>query len=324
MQIIERYQEEFSNFLKEHLSAQEPATLYNPVYYILGIGGKRIRPILTLLSCDVFGGQHRDALYAALAVEIFHNFSLVHDDIMDNAHLRRGQPTVHTKWNLNTGILSGDAMLIFAYQFFEHYQPEVFRSLAKVFSKTALEVCEGQRYDMDFEKRLDVSVEEYLKMIRLKTAVLVGAALKMGAIIAGASVQQQQQIYDFGVALGVAFQLQDDYLDTFGDDTFGKRIGGDILENKKTMLFLKALEVASPTQREALLRCYSTADVESQEKKITQVTNLFKQTKSDEFLRQEVEHYTRDAFVLLEKLDIDAQKKAILQQFGMDLMNRKI
>ena len=224
MQLITDYQNEFLSFLKEHIQKREPKNLYDPIEYILNVGGKRLRPVLTMLSTDIFDKDYHQALYAALAVEIFHNFSLVHDDIMDEAPLRRGQPTVHTKWNLNTGILSGDAMLILAYQYFERYEPIIFRQLAEIFSKTALEVCEGQQYDVDFEKEEQVSTSQYLKMITYKTAVLVGAALKMGAIIAETSEENKQKIYDFGIALGIAYQLQDDYLDTFGDNTFGKKI----------------------------------------------------------------------------------------------------
>ena len=236
MQLITHYQNEFLAFMNKHLTEREPKNLYDPIHYILRVGGKRLRPTLTMLSADIFGADYHKALYAALAVEIFHNFSLVHDDIMDQAPLRRGQPTVHTKWNLNTGILSGDTMLILAYQYFEQYEPNIFQELAKIFSKTAIEVCEGQQYDVDFEREAQVSTDQYLKMIAYKTAVLVGAALKMGAIIAQTTQENKQKIYDFGLALGIAYQLQDDYLDTFGDDSFGKKIGGDILQNKKTLL----------------------------------------------------------------------------------------
>ncbi|MDO4881223.1 MAG: polyprenyl synthetase family protein [Capnocytophaga sp.] len=323
MQLITDYQNEFLAFLKENISERNPKNLYDPINYILNVGGKRLRPILTMLSADIFGKDYKQALYAALAVEIFHNFSLVHDDIMDEAPLRRGKPTVHTKWNINTGILSGDAMLILAYQYFERYEPVVFQELAKIFSKTALEVCEGQQYDVDFEKETQVTIPEYLKMIAYKTAVLVGAALKMGAIVAKTSEENKQKIYDFGLALGIAYQLQDDYLDTFGDDTFGKKIGGDILKNKKTMLYLKALENGTPSQKEELLVLYSSSTTNEKEK-ITKVTDLFIQTKSNIFLREEVQNYTLKAFEILENLDIPTGKKDILKDFGKNLMNRNI
>ena len=243
MQNIQYYQEAFVTYLKHFKITKEPSTLYNPVNYILDLGGKRLRPVLTLMAAEIFNCDYKKALDAALSIEVFHNFSLIHDDIMDEAPLRRGKETVHLKWDLNTGILSGDAMLIMAYQLFENYEPETFQKLAKLFSKTALEVCEGQQYDIDFEIRDDVKIDDYLKMIELKTAVLLGAALKMGAIVANASENDQNCIYEFGKNLGIAFQLQDDYLDAFGDpNTFGKQVGGDIIENKKTFLYLKAVE----------------------------------------------------------------------------------
>ncbi|MNE23419.1 (2E,6E)-farnesyl diphosphate synthase [compost metagenome] len=246
MHDISQYQDFFINYLQNQNIHKEPANLYEPIEYILGLGGKRIRPVLTLMAAEVFDTDYSIALPAAMAVEVFHNFSLVHDDIMDDAPLRRGQITVHEKWDLNTGILSGDAMLILAYQYFEQYDAIVFRNLAKLFSKTALEVCEGQQWDVDFEDRKDVTIPQYLKMIEYKTAVLVAAAMKMGAIVAKTSEKEADLIYDFGLNLGLAFQLQDDYLDAFGDpETFGKQVGGDIIENKKTYLYLKALEFSS-------------------------------------------------------------------------------
>src|SRR5690606_37585636 len=225
MHTVPQYQSFISDYLTTKDLGKEPQSLYEPVAYILSLGGKRLRPVLTLMTAEIFGTSYQKALNAALAVEIFHNFSLIHDDIMDDAPLRRGKQTVHEKWNINTGILSGDAMLIMAYQLFECYEPEIFRELAKLFSKTALEVCEGQQYDIDFENRDDVTIAEYLKMIEYKTAVLVGAAMQMGAIVAGVSTDDQKHIYEFGKNLGIAFQLQDDYLDAFGDpETFGKQV----------------------------------------------------------------------------------------------------
>ena len=250
MQGISYYQNIVTTHFKSLAFKSEPKNLYEPIRYILSLGGKRLRPVLTLMSAEVFDVDCKKALAAATAVEVFHNFSLIHDDIMDDAPLRRGNETVHQKWNINTGILSGDAMLILAYQYFEEYEPSIFRELAKLFSKTALEVCEGQQYDVDFETRDDVTISEYLKMIEYKTAVLVGAAMKMGAIVAGTSEENANSIYDFGLNLGIAFQLQDDYLDAFGNpETFGKQVGGDIIENKKTYLYLKA--VAFSNEKEA-------------------------------------------------------------------------
>src|SRR6187402_1620075 len=258
MHAIHQYQEFFITYLENQKINKEPKNLYEPIDYILSLGGKRMRPVLTLMTSEIFGTDYKEALPAAMAVEVFHNFSLVHDDIMDDAPLRRGHETVHEKWNINTGILSGDAMLILAYQYFEKYEPIIFRDLAKLFSKTALEVCEGQQWDVDFETRKDVTIPEYLKMIQYKTAVLVAAAMKMGAIIAKTSEQEANLIYDFGLHLGLAFQLQDDYLDAFGDpETFGKQVGGDIIENKKTYLYLKAMEFAKAVEKAQLLHLFS-------------------------------------------------------------------
>ena len=236
---ILHYQQEFLNYLQSKKWIKDPKNLYEPIDYIFHLGGKRMRPILTLMAAGIFSSNYKKALPAALAVEVFHNFTLVHDDIMDDAPLRRGKATVHEKWDISTGILSGDAMLILAYQYFENYEPIIFHKLAKLFSKTALEVCDGQQLDVDFETRKDVTIDEYINMIRLKTSVLVAAALKMGAIVAETNELDATLIYDFGLNLGLAFQLQDDYLDTFGDAaTFGKQIGGDSIENKKTYLYL--------------------------------------------------------------------------------------
>ena len=281
-----------------------------------------MRPVLTLIAADLFGGDYRKALPAAAAVEVFHNFSLVHDDIMDNASLRRGKATVHQKWNSNIAILSGDAMLICAYRLLESYPPDTFAALAKLFSKTALEVCEGQQWDMDFETQTQVSIPQYLQMIRYKTAVLVGAALQMGAIIAGTSIENQRLIYDFGVTIGLAFQLQDDYLDTFGDEDFGKKIGGDILENKKTILYLKALALADEAQRNTLIAQYATT--EESDEKIAIVTQLFRQTGAAEAVRYEITRTTDEALNLLEQITISDENRAYLKQFALELMNRKV
>lgn len=281
-----------------------------------------MRPILTLMGAEVFDASFKEALPAALAVEMFHNFSLVHDDIMDDAPLRRGNETVHAKWNINTGILSGDAMLILAYRYFEQYEPEIFRDLAKLFSKTALEVCEGQQWDVDFETRDDVTLPEYLKMIEYKTAVLVGAAMKMGAIIARTSEENKNLIYDFGRNLGIAFQLQDDYLDAFGDPTtFGKQVGGDIIENKKTYLYLKALEFAA--ERDQLRHLYSISPSDNTVK-IDAVKHIFNQSGASDQTQKAIRDYTYKAFETLERMDISAEKKAILKTFGQNLMNREV
>lgn len=322
MQSILDYQEQFLKHLDTLNFQKSPRQLYEPIEYIMSLGGKRMRPILTLMATDVFRGDVQKALPAATAVEVFHNFSLIHDDIMDAAPLRRGKATVHEKWNLNTGILSGDAMLILAYQYFEAYEPEVFQPLAKLFSKTALEVCEGQQWDMEFETRDDVTLPEYLKMIEYKTAVLVGAAMKMGAIVAGTSTSNADKIYDFGLHLGIAFQLQDDYLDAFGDpEKFGKQVGGDIIENKKTYLFLKALEKGTEDEQRQLLHLFSIQPQDNTDK-IQSVKELFVQTGAHEATQQAIQEHTHVAFDILESMDIETDKKHLLKNFGLYLMSR--
>lgn len=324
MHSISVYQEHFLAYLEDQKILKEPKNLYEPIDYILRLGGKRMRPVLTLMATEVFNVDFKKALSAATAVEVFHNFSLVHDDIMDDAPLRRGKETVHEKWNLNTGILSGDAMLILAYQYFEKYEPTIFRDLAKLFSKTALEVCEGQQYDVDFETRDDVTIPEYLKMIEYKTAVLVGAAMKMGAIIAETSEENGNLIYDFGLNLGIAFQLQDDYLDCFGNpETFGKQVGGDIIENKKTYLYLKAIEFAKSEEREQLLHLYSIQPSDNSEK-IESVKEFFNQTGASKATQQAIEEYTMKAFETLTKMQIAEDKKMVLRAFGEKLMKREV
>jgi geranylgeranyl diphosphate synthase type II len=324
MHTINEYREEFIAYLDSKKITKEPRNLYEPITYILGLGGKRLRPVLVLMTAEIFKGDFKKALDAALAIEVFHNFSLVHDDIMDDAPVRRGQTTVHEKWDINTGILSGDAMLIMAYQLFENYEPNVFRDLAKLFSKTALEVCEGQQYDVDFETRDDVMLPEYLKMIEFKTAVLVAAALKMGAIVAGASDTAQEQMYNFGLNLGIAFQLQDDYLDVFGDpETFGKQVGGDIIENKKTYLYLKALNSGSEMMTKELEHLYSIQPKES-DAKINAVRSIFEKTAADKATKVAIADYTAKAFDVLEEMEIERENKDLLKQFGENLMNRTV
>lgn len=323
MEHFNRYREEIDDFLKGFKIDKTPRELYDPVDYILHLGGKRLRPMLTLFSAEVFGVKSAEAIYAAVAIEMFHNFSLIHDDIMDEAPLRRGFETVHKKWDINTGILSGDAMLILAYQYFENYEPIVFRELAKLFSKTALEVCEGQQMDMNFEVRTDVTVDEYIHMISYKTAVLVGAAFKMGAIVANADEESKRLIYDFGLQLGIAFQIQDDFLDTFGDsETFGKKIGGDILENKKTYLYLNALQNADLEQKKALEKWF--ASEEKSQEKIDAVKQLYIQTGAYENTKKVIENYTNQSIQILDSLVIEEKYKEELRVFSVELMDRKV
>ncbi len=318
------YNEALKEGLKQAIVIKEPKGLYGPAAYILELGGKRLRPVLTLMTAEFFGGTIKNAMNAALAVELFHNFSLIHDDIMDDAPLRRGKVTVHEKWDINTGILSGDAMLILAYQLFEGYEAQMFQQLAKLFSKTAIEVCEGQQYDVDFETRDDVTIPEYIKMIDFKTAVLIGAAMKMGAIVANASEKCKENIYEFGRNLGIAFQLQDDYLDAFGDpETFGKQVGGDIIENKKTFLYLTALNGSDVSEREKLTALFAQSPNDPTEK-IKVVKELFITTGAAQASINEMEKYTERANQLLENIDLTEDKKEAFRSFGDWLMKRKV
>lgn len=322
MHALEFYQKEFISYLQKQSSLKEPLNLYEPVNYILNLGGKRLRPVLTLIAAELFGADYQKALPAAMAVEVFHNFSLIHDDIMDDAPLRRGKPTVHEKWDVNTGILSGDVMLINSYEYFDGYAPEVLKRLFLVFNKTAVEVCEGQQYDVDFETRNDVTVEEYLKMIEYKTSVLIGAALKMGAIVAGASDNQQELIYDFGRNLGIAFQLQDDYLDAFGNpETFGKQVGGDIIENKKTYLYLKALQLAKPKDRNELEQLFQSQPEDSSEK-VEKAKHIFCSCGSDEATKEAIKVFTEKAFKALAQLEAPEKGKLLLEALSKNLMQR--
>jgi len=322
--VLAIYKTAFLEYLENKVQIKEPKNLYEPIQYILSLGGKKLRPVLALLSTDAFGVDYKKALDVALAIEVFHNFTLIHDDIMDDAPLRRGKGTVHEKWNTNIGILSGDAMLILAYQYLENYEPTIFKKLTQLFSKTGIEVCEGQQLDIDFETRNDVSIDEYLKMITLKTSVLVASALKMGAIIANVPEDEAQKMYDFGLNLGVAFQLQDDYLDAFGNpETFGKQVGGDIIENKKTFLYLKALELSDQTEKQVLKVLFSEK-LTKNHKKIEKVKSIFISSKAAEKTKKEIEKYTQRAFITLESISISEKKKQLLKDFGTELMNRSI
>ena len=324
MEGIENYAESLQNYLNGVVTIKEPKKLYEPIKYIVSLGGKRLRPVLTLMTCDFFDKDFKEALPAALALELFHNFSLIHDDSMDEAPLRRGKETVHHKWDLNTGILSGDALLILAYQLFENYEPQKFSELAKLFSTTALQVCEGQQYDVDFETRNDVTIPEYLKMIEYKTAVLLGAAMKMGAIVAETSEVCKINTYEFGRNLGIAFQLQDDYLDCFGNpDTFGKKVGGDIIINKKTFFYLKTIEKSNESDTEILKQLFSSFPKDPTEK-IEQVKELYLKSGAAKESLQEIVNYTQNANNIIEQLNISDKNKAVLKSFSDQLMNRKV
>ncbi|QQX77815.1 MULTISPECIES: polyprenyl synthetase family protein [Aequorivita] len=324
MEILKKYNDDLQEYLAKAVSHKKPRQLYDPIKYILSLGGKRIRPALTLMVCDFFGTDYKKAMSAALAVELFHNFSLIHDDIMDNAPLRRGKRTVHEKWDVNTAILSGDAMLILAYRFFENYEPQMFQELARLFSETALQVCEGQQHDMDFETRDDVTLVEYIQMIDHKTAVLLGSAMKMGAIVAAAFETDKDKIYQFGRNLGIAFQLQDDYLDVFGNpETFGKQVGGDIISNKKTFLYIMAVGQGTSTQAEELDHLFSINPKDPTDKILT-VREIFLNSGAAEATQKEIEKYSNYAYSLLDDINISDEKKAMLRSFGNDLMKRNV
>ncbi len=319
---IQEIKANFEKYLHRQLDHKHPENLYKPIQYTLENGGKRIRPLLVLLSAQSFGTDILKALPAAAAIEIFHNFTLLHDDIMDAAPLRRGQPTVHKKWNENTAILSGDTMLVMAYKMLEAYDGSAYKQLNMLLNKTAIEVCEGQQMDMDFEKRSIVSIEDYIEMIRLKTAVLLGTALKFGGIIAQAATEHLTALGRFGEQLGLAFQIQDDYLDSFGHaETFGKRIGGDILDRKKTFLYLTTLKQATNADRETLIRLYHHNDVPD-ETLIHAVMALFTRYKADQIAQKAIQTYTSEALTALEATGLSANQKTFWQQFAAGLMSR--
>jgi geranylgeranyl diphosphate synthase, type II len=291
------------------LKARKPEELYTPVEYSLQMGGKRLRPVLLLMSFNLFSDDVQKALPAALAVEIFHNFTLLHDDIMDKAEVRRNNPTVHKKFSENSAILSGDAMAFLSYQYLMECRSENLPEVIHLFTETALEVCEGQQYDMDFEIRMDVTEDEYLEMIRLKTAVLLGCSLKAGALLAEVTGETAQQLYDFGINLGLAFQLQDDWLDTFGNpENFGKKIGGDILANKKTYLLIKALQNAEGHSKKTLHHWLQASDFDENEK-ISTVTEIFAQLKIEKLTEKRIKSYFHTAEEILRRLPVNELKK---------------
>lgn len=300
-----------------------PAHLYDPIRYILSLSGKRIRPLLVLMSADMFGNRNRQqVLPASCAIEYFHNFSLIHDDIMDKAPMRRGKQSIHQKWNDNVAILSGDALLVKSYEELAKCPADKIPALLMVFNKIAAQVCEGQQLDMDFETQNDVSEEKYIEMIKLKTSVLLGGALQLGAILANASEMQQELIYEFGVNLGIAFQLQDDYLDVYGDpETFGKQVGGDILSNKKTILWIRTRQLAKDNNKEefdALTGDQRISNID----KVNRMKNLYALLAVDQFAIEVKLQYMRLAFSKLEAIDLPAASKADLLGLAQSLMNR--
>lgn len=301
-----------------------PAELYEPCAYILTLGGKRIRPALLLMGYELFQDDVASALPAAWAVELFHNFSLMHDDIMDAAPLRRGKPTVHTRWNTTTGILSGDVMLIYAYRFLSQMgDPEVVSNLLQTFNRVATEVCEGQQLDVNFETRADVSIPEYLRMIELKTAVLLGAALEMGALCARANQTDVEHLYHFGRSAGIAFQIQDDLLDTYGDpEKFGKQVGGDILQNKKTLLVLKTMEIADTNDRSELDHWMKTGG-ENPEEKVAAVRAIFDRNNIPSLIEAEKQRFQKTAFEHFDAVNVPEERKVVLRLTLGDLLGRE-
>ena len=320
-QLLEKIEKAIS-LHQETWGSQSPLNLYAPVSYALSAGGKRLRPLLVLLGCQLFDTRVDKAIPAALAVEVFHNFTLLHDDIMDKAEKRRGLATVHVKFSDNAAILSGDAMAFLAYRFLLESQTERIRELSSAFTETALEVCEGQQYDMDFESRQNVTAAEYIEMIRLKTAVLLGFALKAGAIIGGASADIAAKVYQVGIGLGIAFQLQDDLLDTFGNETdFGKNIGGDIVANKKTYLLIEALETADSHEKAELNGWLEKKDFDRREK-IEAVKRIFNSLDIKSKTEKLIYSYTEEALTLLSGLPAEENRKEYLESLCYKLMKR--
>lgn len=301
---------------------RDPEGLYAPIQYVLSIGGKRFRPALMLMAANLWKDKVDGLLPAATGLEIYHNFTLLHDDLMDKADRRRGHLTVHRKWNANTAILSGDAMLILAYRYFIQTKADRMPEMLGAFNTAALEVCEGQQYDVEFETLDDVSEEDYLNMIRLKTSVLVAAAIKIGALYAGGSEEDAQRLYDFGLYTGIAFQLKDDYLDVYGDPrTFGKNIGGDILCNKKTWMLIKALELADETQTLQLRGWLNRIDFLAEEK-IAAVTEIYNAIGVGDLALLKIEEYYRKGLDRLNQVTVSENRKSVLRQFAEDLLNR--
>jgi geranylgeranyl diphosphate synthase type II len=300
-----------------------PIELYEPIHYLMELQGKRLRPLLTLLSAYLFTDRWEHALKPAHAVEVFHNFTLMHDDIMDNAPLRRGLPTVHEKWNDNTAILSGDVMLVQAYELFLDLTGDLLAKVLKRFNRTASEVCEGQQLDMLFETRKEVSIEEYIEMIRLKTSVLLGFSMELGAMLGGASDDQVAVLYEAGVNMGLGFQLSDDLLDVYGDpQKFGKQIGGDILSNKKTYLYLKAIELASPETKEALSVLFSSVPPDGASK-ISQVTEIYDHLSIKSVTETLIRSYFEKALNGIARLEVDSDRKTPIVSFVNSLMVRE-
>lgn len=312
-----------NSFLEHTPYDRKPATLYEPVKYVLSMGGKRIRPVLMLLSYNLFKDDPEDIIMQAVALETYHNYTLLHDDLMDNADLRRGHETVHRKWNANQAILSGDSMLVLAYQRMAQCPEDKLKDVLGLFTETALEIGEGQQYDIDFENRTDVTEDEYIEMIRLKTSVLLACAMKIGAILAGASAADADNLYKFGEQIGLAFQLQDDYLDVYGDTkVFGKAIGGDITSNKKTYMLINAFIHADEAQREELMRWVTAKDFDRKEK-VEAVTALYNKIGVDKLALDKIAFYFDESRKYLDAVSVGEERKQELRQYAGKMMHRQ-
>ncbi|MDR0430204.1 MAG: polyprenyl synthetase family protein [Tannerellaceae bacterium] len=317
--ILQRIEQEVSQLRFDY----PPKSLYTPIEYILSLGGKRIRPALTLIACNIYKDAVDDVIPAALCLEVFHNFTLLHDDLMDQADKRRNKPTVHKVWNANTAILSGDAMLIAAYNVLAHSRPEYMEELLGLFTMTALEICGGQQYDMEFELRAEVSEEEYIEMIRLKTAVLMACGLKMGAIVGGAAKEDAEHLYQYGLNIGLAFQLRDDLLDVYGNpETFGKNIGGDILCNKKTFLLIHALRKASPEQQKELHGWFEKKSYVPEEK-IAAFRHIYDDLGLKEMAESKIQYYYNEALLHFSRLNVPDEKLIVLKEVSDILLHRE-
>lgn len=312
-----------NDYLEQLPYDRRPASLYEPIRYVLSMGGKRIRPVLMLLSYNLFKEDPETILMPACALETYHNYTLLHDDLMDNADLRRGHETVHKKWNANTAILSGDSMLVLAYQRMQQCSSDKMAEVLALFTETALEIGEGQEYDMAFEHRDDVSEEEYIEMIRLKTSVLLACALKIGAILAGASKEDADNLYRFGEQIGLAFQLQDDFLDVYGDTrVFGKAIGGDITSNKKTFMLINALNHANEEQRRQLESWIGATEFDRDEK-VAAVTRLYNEIGIDRMAQDKIAYYFEQSRKYLQAVSVEESRKAELAAYAQRMMNRQ-
>ena len=319
----EELRSRFNEYLANLPYDRQPESLYEPIRYVLSMGGKRIRPVLMLLAYNLFKDDPETILSSACALETYHNYTLLHDDLMDNAPMRRGHETVHMKWNADTAILSGDSMLVLAYQRMAACRPDKLKAVIDCFTETALEIGEGQQYDMDFESRIDVREEEYIEMIRLKTSVLLACALKIGALLADAPEADADNLYRFGEQIGLAFQLQDDYLDVYGDPAvFGKAIGGDILCNKKTYMLINAFNRSNAAQHEELLRWVSAKDFDAREK-IAAVTHLYNEMGIDRLARDKMQSCFERSKTYLAAVNLPAERKELLARYAEEMMQRE-